>query len=242
MALIECPKCGNAVSDQAIKCPKCGKKLKIRKEVFVTIALIAVAFVVVFLVIWVARIEREKKEQETLKKEQLVEDKRLDQIDDLLLEIDEAYQIPDFDKIEECYDSLDALKYDTTKQRSVLEYDKFVYEEVYAYYVAMRNFDDALNNHSYKSLKELVDGMKPYLEKITELSVNEDSKLGRYIKEVQDNPMLAGLLYTYYGDNIDIDLDYALTQSDHVMILRTYTSELVNIEFPYKESDEKDNM
>ena len=49
MAMMECPECGQKVSDKAKNCPNCGMKLK--KNYFIPIAIVAIIVLVIIIIL-----------------------------------------------------------------------------------------------------------------------------------------------------------------------------------------------
>ena len=120
MALVQCPGCGNDISDTVRKCPHCGRKLKkekskIKMPVIICIVVVLVGTLAGF--VWMKN--REEKIQTCLAK------------------VNELYSSGDFDGVEKCYDSLDELHYNTSSQRVILEYVVLCQDLVQ---VKMRNF------------------------------------------------------------------------------------------------------
>lgn len=220
MALISCPNCGTHISEEAKKCPHCGKKLKKNKFVM------PVIIVVLLIVVCVGAFFGWKQYQK------VQEEKRQEQIENLLTQVDESYAKCDFNGIEECYNALDDLQYDTSKQREILEYDRLVYTDAYAYYQAINDVDERLHNGDYSSLRELINKMITPTKNFEALEINKDSKIGKYINNVRNN-----IMYTTFNSNFvnstEYDLDYYLTSWGYVTILKKYTNEIVKEEFPY---------
>lgn len=160
------------------------------------------------------------------------EEKQQKIIEDLLKHVDEAYMNLAFDDVEEYYDELDRLNYDTTKQREILKYDKQVYKDAYIYFEKINDVDKRLHNGKYSSLRTLMDELKEPAEKFDALEINEDSEIGKYIWNVRNNIMYEGLNIQFVN-NSEIDLDYSLISWGYVTILETYTGEIVKEIFPY---------
>lgn len=138
----------------------------------------------------------------------------------------------DFDGIENCYKMLDELDYDTSKQREILEYDRTVYQDAYAYFVAINDVDEKLHNRGYSSLKALINKMKTPTKKFEKLDINLDSEIGQYISNVRSNIMYI-TFNAEYVDSTKYDLDYGLTSWGFAYVIETYTEEIVKIDFPY---------
>lgn len=158
--------------------------------------------------------------------------RRQEKIENLLTQVGEAYAIFDFDSIEECYDALDDIYYNTSKQREVLEYDRKVYTEAYAYYQAIKDVDKRLHNGDYGSLRALINKMTTPTKNFETLEINNDSKIGKYISNVRNN-----IMYTTFNsefvNSTEYDLDYYLTSRGYEYILKTYTEEILKEKFPY---------
>lgn len=224
MALISCPNCGTNISVEAKKCPHCGKKLKKNKFV------IPVIIVVVLIVVCVGVIFGWKQYQK------VQEEKRQEKIENLLTQIDEAYAKCDFNTIEECYNALDDLQYDTSKQREILEYDRLVYTDAYTYYQTINDVDERLHNGNYSSLRALMNKMITPTKNFDALEINSDSKIGKYISNVRNNIMYT-MFNSKFVNSTEYDLDYYLTTWGYVTILETYTERIVKEEFPYLEQE-----
>lgn len=224
MALISCPNCNTDISEEAKKCPHCGRKLK--KSKFI----LPVIIVVVLIITCIGAFFGWKQYQK------IQEKKRQEKIESLLTQVDELYSIFDFDGVEECYDVLDDLHYDTSKKREVLEYDRMVYTDAYAYYQAIKDVDERLYNGDFISLRALVNKMITPTENFEALEINKNSKIGKYISNVRNNSMynMFNLEFVY---STEYDLDYYLTFWGYVTILKTYTEEIVKEEFPYVEQE-----
>ena len=224
MALISCPNCGTDISEEAKKCPHCGKKLKRNKFI------IPVIMVLILIIACVGIFFGWKQYQK------VQEEKRQEKIENLLTQVDEAYAKFDFDGIEECYDTLDGLQYDTSKQREILEYDRLVYADAYAYYQAINDVDERLHNGDYSSLRALMNKMITPTKNFEALEINNDSKIGKYISNVRNNIMYT-MFNSEFVNSTEYDLDYYLTSWGYVTILETYTEEIVKEEFPYVEQE-----
>lgn len=219
MALICCPKCGADISEEAKKCPHCEKKLKKNKYI------IPVIIVVVLIIACVGVFFGWKQYQK------VQEEKRQEKIESLLTQVDEAYSIFDFDGIEDCYDALDDLNYDMSKQREILEYDRKVYTDAYAYYQAISDVDRRLHNGDYTSLRALINKMITPTKNFEALEINTDSEIGKYISNVRNNIMYT-MFNSEFVNSTKYDLDYYLTSWGYVTILEGYTEAIVKEEFP----------
>lgn len=164
------------------------------------------------------------------------EDNKEKKVEDLLKHVDEAYMNLALDDVEEYYDELDKLNYDTTKQREILKYDKQVYKDAYEYFEKINDVDKRLHNGKYYSLRALMDELKEPTKRFDALEINEDSKIGKYIWNVRNNIMYEGLNLQFVN-NSEIDLDYSLTSWGYVTVLETYTEEIVKEIFPYLRND-----
>ncbi len=220
MALIGCPKCGTDISKEAKKCPHCGKKLK--KNKFIIPVIMVVVLIIACVGVFFGWNQYQK----------VQEVKRQEKIENLLTQVDEAYAIFDFDGIGKCYDALDDLYYNTSKQREVLEYDRKVYTEAYAYYVAIKDVDKKLHNGDYGSLRALINKMTTPTKNFEALEINNDSKIGKYISDVRSNIMYT-MFNSEFVNSTEYDLDYYLTSWGYEYILKTYTEEILKENFPY---------
>lgn len=223
MALINCPDCGKNISEKAKKCPYCNKRMKKNKVMLPMIA------VILLIVVCVGAFYGWKQYQ------RVQAEKRQTQIENLLAQIDELYAIFDFDSIEENYDALEALQYDVAKQREVLEYDRKVYPDAYAYYEAINDINKKLHNGDYNSLRILVNELKSPTENFEALEINSDSEIGKYIDKIRGNIMY-NMLNSEYVNSSKYDLDYYLTSGGYATVLRMHTEEIAKEKFPYIES------
>ena len=224
MALVQCPGCGNDISDTVRKCPHCGRKLKkekskIKMPVIICIVVVLVGTLAGF--VWMKN--REEKIQTCLAK------------------VNELYSSGDFDGVEKCYDSLDELHYNTSSQRVILEYDRSVYPAAYAYYKAINDVDEKLHTGNYYSLRKLMNTMKEPTKAFEALEVNTDSKLGQYIDNIKNN-----IMYQTFNSeviyNTTYDMDYWLTTDGYAYVFETYTEILVEEPFPYLNEEKAENQ
>ncbi len=227
MALVSCTYCGKDVSEKAAKCPHCGKKLKKSKLILpVVLIVIIVAGCAGGYLGWnqYQKIQEEKRIE--------AERQRQEQIANLLAQVDELYVSFDFDEIENCYDALDDLQYDTSKQREILEYDRSVYKDAYAYYTAIKEVDDKLHQGGYTSLSFLISTMKAPTKKFEALEINLESEIGKYISQVRNNVMYS-TFNSEYVNGTEYDLDYGLTSWGFELVIETYTEQIAAEKFPY---------
>lgn len=223
MALINCPNCGQDISEEAKKCPYCNKQVKRSKVI------LPVIIVILLLMTCVGLFYGWKQYQK------IQEEKRQTQIENLLIQVDELYAVFDFEGIENNYDALEELHYDVSKRREILEYDKQVYPDAYAYYEAINNINEKLHNGDYNSLRALVNTMKNPTENFEALEINSDSEIGKYINNIKGNIMY-NMFNSEFVNSTEYDLDYYLTSWGYVTILETYTEKIVKEKFPYIES------
>ena len=216
MAIINCPNCGANISGEAKKCPNCGKRLKKRNVILPLI--IGIILIIICVGAYAGKqyqINQEKK------------------INNILAQVDILYSTFSFDEIEKCYDQLDALHYDTAKQRKLLEYDKEVYPAAYAYYQAITDADNKLHSGKYNSLDSMINGLKTPTKNFEALEINTDSEIGKYINNVRNNFMYITFNAQFVNADLQYSLDYYLTSGGYVIILETYTEEIVKEKFPY---------
>ncbi|MCI8326699.1 MAG: cbb3-type cytochrome oxidase assembly protein CcoS [Lachnospiraceae bacterium] len=180
------------------------------------IILIVVAVLVVVCIVGAFWWGMQKKQQE-------------EQIEGYLNKVDELYKDFDFEGIEECYDALDTLEYDVSKQREILEYDRKVYEDAYAYYVAINNVNDKLHTGGYSSLRNLIDTMKTPTRNFEALEINTDSEIGKYIGGVKSNIMYE-TFNSEYVNSTKYNLDYGLTSWGYAYVIETYTEQIAKEE------------
>jgi hypothetical protein len=223
MALINCPSCGKDISEEAKRCPHCNRRIK--KNKFILPVIIVILLLIVCVGVFYGTKQYQKIQAE----------KRQVQIESLLVQIDEFYAVLDFDSIQKNYDALEELHYDVSKQREILDYDRKVYPDAYAYYEAINDINDKLHNGDYNSLRELVNKMKNPTENFEALEINNDSEIGKYINNIRGNIMYS-MFNSEYVNSTKYDLDYYLTSQGYAIILETYTEELVKEKFPYIES------
>ncbi len=231
MALLKCPYCDNEISDTAKKCPRCGKKLKKNKLILpiVIVIIIVIGCIGGFLAWNQYQIIQEEKRQEQLRIE---EEQRQEQISNLLTQVEELYVSFDFDAIEKCYDELYELQYDVSEQREILDYDRSVYKDAYAYFEAINDFSDKLNKGGYGSLRTLVDTMKKPTKNFLALEINLDSEIGKYIGVVRDSIMFT-MFNSEFVNSEKYNLDYRYTKKDYEYIIDSYTDAIIKEEFPY---------
>lgn len=231
MALIKCKNCDEEISDKAVKCPHCGKRVQKNKLVSLTV-------LVCIIIILVAggcfgwnqyqKIQAEKRIE--------AEKQRQEQIDSILAQVNELYASFDFEGVEKCYNSLDELQYDTSKQRKILEYDKSVYEDAYAYYTAVNNVNSRLYKKEYDSLELLVNTLRTPTKNFEKLEINTDSKIGMYISNVRNNVMY-NTFNSEFINNTEYDLDYGLTTAGYAYVIETYMEQITKEKFPYMQTE-----
>lgn len=231
MALIKCKNCGGDISDKAVKCPHCGKRVQKNKLVL----LMALVSMIAVLVLggcfgW----NQYQKFQEEKRIE--AEKQRQEKIDNLLAQVDGLYASFDFEGVEKCYDSLEELQYDTSKQRKILEYDKSVYEDAYAYYTAINNVNSKLYKGGYGSLESLVNTLRTPTKNFEALEINYNSEIGMYINNVRSNVMY-NMFNSEYVNSTKYDLDYGLTSWGYADIIKTYTNYILEEKFPYMQTE-----
>ena len=143
-----CPACGASVESYMSACPNCltpipdiavtnediekkdtkpeNKKTGKKKIIIPIVSVLAVA-VIALGVVFGMKVYKEKK------------------IEYYLSAVDSAYSEFDFDKVGECYDSLEKLGYNvTTEQREVLQYDREAYPVANKYYTTLTDVYDKL--------------------------------------------------------------------------------------------------
>ena len=231
MALIKCKNCGGDISEKAVKCPHCRKRVKKnRLELLMVLASVIIIFWGGGYFGW----NQYQKFQEEKRIE--AEKQRQEQIDNLLAQVDGLYASFDFAGIEKCYDSLDELQYDTSKQRKILEYDKSVYEDAYTYYTSIEKVNSKIHEGGYGSLKELVDTIKTPTKNFETLEINYESEVGKYISSVKNNVMYS-TFNAEFINNEKYDLDNGLTSWGYADIIETYTDYILEEKFPYIQTE-----
>ena len=234
-----CPACGASVESYMSACPNCltpipdiavtnediekkdtkpeNKKTGKKKIIIPIVSVLAVA-VIALGVVFGMKVYKEKK------------------IEYYLSAVDSAYSEFDFDKVGECYDSLEKLGYNvTTEQREVLQYDREAYPVANKYYTTLTDVYDKLENNNFTTVRELLNALAAATDALVETEINTDSKIGTYIQNVQKNPMFTALK-TAYLDNNDIDVDNGLVSSGHRMLLKIDIEFILKTEFPYSQS------
>ncbi len=234
-----CPACGAFVPSYMSSCPNCltllpdnaapneninhednnsvKKKTNKKKIIIPIVSVVAVAIIAVGAFFGI-KVYKEKK------------------IEYYLSEVDIAYSEFDFDKLSECYDSLEKLGYDITSQREILDYDRKAYPAANNYYTTLKDTYDKLENNSFNTVRELLNDLSAVTNALMETEINTDSKIGTYIQNVQQNPMFSALKTTYL-DNSDIDVDNGLVSSGHRMLLKIDIEFILKTEFPYSKSE-----
>ena len=196
---------------------KIGKKTGKKKIIIPIVSVLAVA-VIALGAVFGMKVYKEKK------------------IEYYLSAVDSAYSEFDFDKVGECYDSLEKLGYNvTTEQREVLQYDREAYPVANKYYTTLTDVYDKLENNNFTTVRELLNALAAATDALVETEINTDSKIGTYIQNVQKNPMFTALK-TAYLDNNDIDVDNGLVSSGHRMLLKIDIEFILKTEFPYSQS------
>lgn len=117
------------------------------------------------------------------------------------------------------------------KNKAIQEYNDSVYETVISFHDAFKSTDEKIRNQSYTSLEALVDTMKKPINEFDKLPINEDSKYGRYIKSIKNNPMYT-TFKAQYIDSDSINLDYGLTSWGYAYIITVYTEKILEVELP----------
>lgn len=231
MALIKCKNCGGDTSDKAVKCPHCGKRVKNNKLVLL---ILLVGVIIIFGGGGYFGWNQYQKLQEEKRIE--AEKQKQEQIDNLLAQVDGLYASFDFEGIEDCYDSLDELQYDTSKHRKILEYDKSVYEDAYNYYTGIESVNSKIHEGGYGSLKKLVDTIKTPTKNFETLEINYESEIGKYISSVRNNVMYS-TFNAEFINNEKYDLDDGLTSWGYADIIKTYTDYILEEKFPHIQTE-----
>ncbi len=81
MALINCPNCGNSISEEAKRCPYCWKRVK--KNKYILPVVIVIVLVVTCIGVYCGRKEYQK----------IQEEKNREQIESLLVQVDDLYAV-----------------------------------------------------------------------------------------------------------------------------------------------------
>lgn len=226
MALIKCPNCGKEVSDKAKECINCGREINKQKKK--TIYLVAsILLIIAIIVASTLGIKQYSKIQE---------EKRQEKIQEILSDVDKYYAVGDFEKIEDSYDKLDELKYDTSKKRKVLMYDEETYSAVNDFYNAFNSAKSQLSDNSYSSLRDLLNSLKTPMNKLDKLEVNMDSEIGKYVYNIKGNIMYT-TFKSEYIDNEELDVDYWLTTLTYDTLITTYVDEILKVEYPYTKEE-----
>ncbi len=220
MALIECQKCGNKISDTAYKCPKCGKRRWGKsKGIFIFLGILIVFAISSFFVI------------KTILKR--VDQKRQAEIAVIEEEMSGLYKKADFDGVENCLDRIDSLKGDTTEQREALEYDRKYYADALNYYTCLKETYDKLDSGGYSSITSVIKTFKDATDRFEKIPINENSEMGRWVKDVKsssDFVAFNAVMLDGYSETIKDDRNVNWIQAS---TLSFSMRPLLEYEFPY---------
>lgn len=196
MALINCPKCRNEISDKARKCPKCGERVKkIDKEIFILVGVVITIILVIIIGTFLIKKTNEKRE--------LI---RQTKISECLNRLESYYLEANFDNVEASINQLDELKYDTTIFKSVLEYDREVYEPALDFYENIRDTQSRVKNKNYTSISQEYKDFKIAAEAFEALPENSDSKIGQWIislKTSSEYQVFKTIILDSYADTVE---------------------------------------
>ena len=244
-----CPACGASVESYMSACPNCltpipdiavtnediekkdtkpeNKKTGKKKIIIPIVSVLAVA-VIALGVVFGMKVYKEQKEEK---------------IANYLSEADTFYSECDFDKVEECYDSLESLGYDVSSQREILEYDREVFDSAYNFNCVLTDCVEKMSDSpSLSETTTLILAFDNALEQLEKQKINENSKLGKYIQDIEDNFTYREAFDTLvnivneYGDSIYFS--YYATQMYHVdkMFEMFLSDGLSEVDFPYPEA------
>lgn len=222
MAIVNCPKCGNEISDKAKKCPKCGKRVKEIDKKLLLIVSVAIAVILVIISgVFLVKQTNERRELE-----------RQAKIDECLDRLESFYLEADFDNVEVCINELDELKYDTTIQKSVLEYDREVYESALDFYENIRDTQSRVRNREYTSISKEYKDFKTASEKFEALPENSDSKIGQWIIELKTSSDYKAFKMVVLDDYAESVEDNSFTDWIPADMLATTLEPLKKFAFP----------
>ncbi len=218
MALINCPKCGQAYSDKAKECPHCGYS-KNKKWLILVIVCLLVLVVALAGILFKHNIEKQKIAKQ-------------EKIQFYLDQVDEDYNNADFEGIEKSVIALDNLGYDTSAMKKVLEYDKKIYPEAVKYYTSLKEICENVDNGQYESLKDEYYKLKDLTNEFDKLEINTDSRIGQWMSEYKKSGDYVAWKVFITGDYIDTVEITSFTEFIPVSMLRTVAGPLLRKDFP----------
>ncbi len=163
------------------------------------------------------------------------EKRKQQRIEAILSSLEEEYPTLNFPVLFQYYDELDELGYDTSEMREIAWYDQENYTAAIAVYNNIQSVNEKLHSSDYHGLSALMGAFDDTLDAAEQIEINEQSKIGEYIKDLTTDLWYTGYKGAYY--HTSIDLDYGLTSSGHAFVITVYTEPLAKIEFPYDEAE-----
>ncbi len=163
------------------------------------------------------------------------EKRKQQRIETILSSLEEEYPTLNFPVLFQYYDELDELGYDTSEMREIAWYDQENYTAAIAVYNNIQSVNEKLHSSDYHGLSALMGAFDDTLDAAEQIEINEQSKIGEYIKDLTTDLWYTGYKGAYY--HTSIDLDYGLTSSGHAFVITVYTEPLAEIEFPYDEAE-----
>lgn len=137
-----------------------------------------------------------------------------------------------FDKVQDVCDKLDKLGYNVDAVRKANEYDLEAADVLITYLQSLHDANQTLAQGTGDSLSTVLQDLREPYEAFANIPDSESSDLGKYIKEIKDNPvhelLVSDYIYNYSGD------DSSLVASSYIKIVQEAIDTIFDIEQPFE--------
>ena len=223
--IIRCPECGENVSDKALSCPNCGYSFEWQKKKRLRFILLGGFLVVIVLIITASLIKGNIEKQNEHK------------IEKLQLQADNYYDEMDLDSAEECCQSLKALGVDTEELEKKIGYDREKYDTALEFHDAVQTAYEKIevgikNNFTGKEFFEILNDLTGVTQDFKSIlfSINKDSNVGKYLREISYNASLD----TLWSDILVKRATVACNNTKvNAIWVKSVLKQLLDVEFPY---------
>ncbi len=150
----------------------------------------------------------------------------------LVPQIEQYQKELQFDKVKEVCDKLDKLGYNVDDIKKANEYDLEVADTLINYLQALNDANHKLNQGIGVSLSDVLQDLREPYEAFADLEDSELTDLGKYIKELKDNPvhelLVNKYIYNYSSNN------NSLLEMSYVVIVQNAIYSVFDIEQPFE--------